>query len=161
MTNLNTNTAKKQFINFFKNIHESVKSLNSSKIFAGLMIITLNISSRFVTIKLSKSMESYLKYTFSKQILIFAIAWMGTRDIYIALLIVLLYTVFFEYLFNEDSSLCILSENFTSYHQELVENDKVTDEELMKAQEVIKKAEKQNEVEDGNKIVSFDTSTWQ
>ena len=125
MTNLNTNTAKKQFINFFKNIHESVKSLNSSKIFAGLMIITLNISSRFVTIKLSKSMESYLKYTFSKQILIFAIAWMGTRDIYIALLIVLLYTVFFEYLFNEDSSLCILSENFTSYHQELVENDKV------------------------------------
>ena len=125
------------------------------------MIITLNISSRFVTIKLSKSMESYLKYTFSKQILIFAIAWMGTRDIYIALLIVLLYTVFFEYLFNEDSSLCILSENFTSYHQELVENDKVTDEELMKAQEVIKKAEKQNEVEDGNKIVSFDTSTWQ
>lgn len=161
MTNFNTNTAKKQFINFFKNIHESIKTLNTSKIFAGLMIITLNISSRFVTIKLSKSMESYLKYTFSKQILIFAIAWMGTRDIYIALLIVLLYTVFFEYLFNEDSSLCILSENFTSYHQELVENDKVTDEELMKAQEVIKKAEKQNEVEDGNKIVSFDTSTWQ
>ena len=161
MTNFNTNTAKKQFINFFKNIHESIKTLNTSKIFAGLMIITLNISSRFVTIKLSKSMESYLKYTFSKQILLFAIAWMGTRDIYIALLIVLLYTVFFEYLFNEDSSLCILSENFTSYHQELVENDKVTDEELMKAQEVIKKAEKQNEVEDGNKIVSFDTSTWQ
>ena len=161
MTNFNTNTAKKQFINFFKNIHESIKTLNTSKIFAGLMIITLNISSRFVTIKLSKSMESYLKYTFSKQILIFAIAWMGTRDIYIALLIVLLYTVFFEYLFNEDSSLCILSENFTSYHQELVENDKVTDEELMKAQEVIKKAEKQNEVEDGNKSVSFDTSTWQ
>ena len=161
MTNFSTNTAKKQFINFFKNIHESIKTLNTSKIFAGLMIITLNISSRFVTIKLSKSMESYLKYTFSKQILIFAIAWMGTRDIYIALLIVLLYTVFFEYLFNEDSSLCILSENFTSYHQELVENDKVTDEELMKAQEVIKKAEKQNEVEDGNKIVSFDTSTWQ
>lgn len=161
MTNFNTNTAKKQFINFFKNIHESIKTLNTSKIFAGLMIITLNISSRFVTIKLSKSMESYLKYTFSKQILIFAIAWMGTRDIYIALLIVLLYTLFFEYLFNEDSSLCVLSENFTSYHQELVENDKVTDEELMKAQEVIKKAEKQNDVEDGNKIVSFDTSTWQ
>ena len=39
--------------------------------------------------------------------------------------------------------------------------DKVTDEELMKAQEVIEKAEKQNEIEDGNKIVSFDTSTWQ
>ena len=161
MTNFNTNTAKKQFTNFFKNIHESIKTLNTSKIFAGLMIITLNISSRFVTIKLSKSMESYLKYTFSKQILIFAIAWMGTRDIYIALFIVLLYTLFFDSLVYEDSSLCVLSENFTSYHKELVENDKVTDEELMKAQEVIEKAEKQNEIEDGNKIVSFDTSTWQ
>ena len=32
MTNFNTNTAKKQFINFFKNIHESIKTLNTSKI---------------------------------------------------------------------------------------------------------------------------------
>ena len=83
---------------FLKNIDKSVRDLNQSKIFAGLMIITLNISSRFVNLKLSKTMEAYLKYTFSKQILVFAIAWMGTRDIYVATFIVLLYTLCFEYL---------------------------------------------------------------
>ena len=72
---------------FMKKINDNVTMLNGSKIFAGIMIIVLQISSRFVTIRLSKTMESYLKYTFSKQILIFAIAWMGTRDIFLALLI--------------------------------------------------------------------------
>lgn len=87
--------------------------------FAGLMIIILNIASRFVTVKLSKSMESYLKYTFSRQILIFAIAWMGTRDIYIALLISLIFMICMDFLFNEDSRFCCLPEAFTSYHHEL------------------------------------------
>ena len=61
-------------------IHNNVQSINKSKLFAGLIIITLNIASKFVTIKLSKTVESYLKNTFSKQILVFAIAWMGTRN---------------------------------------------------------------------------------
>ena len=47
---------------FIKYIDKTITDLNTSKIFAGLMIITLNIASRFVTIKLSKSMEGYLKY---------------------------------------------------------------------------------------------------
>ena len=46
-------------------INDQVQVLNNSKIFAGIMIIILNIASRFVNIKLSKSMESYLKHTFS------------------------------------------------------------------------------------------------
>ena len=57
-----------------KYIDTNVQSINNSKIFAGLMIITLNIASRFVNLKVSKTMESFLKYTFSKYILIFAIA---------------------------------------------------------------------------------------
>jgi len=105
------------------NIDKVVQNLNTSKIFAGLMIIILNIGSRFVTIKLSKSMEAYLKYTFSKQILIFAIAWMGTRDIYIAFIVMIIFTICTEYLFNEESRFCCLSENFTNYHIELLENN--------------------------------------
>jgi hypothetical protein len=80
-----------QFQNLFNKFNNNVQLVNSSKIFAGLMIIILNISSKFVNIKLSKSIESYLKNTFSKQILVFAIAWMGTRDIYIALIITIIF----------------------------------------------------------------------
>ena len=123
-------------------LHNHVQTINNSKIFAGLVIITLNISSKFVTIKLSKSMESYLKHTFSKQILIFAIAWMGTRDIYIALVIVLLFTIFMEYLFDEESQFCILPKEFQDYHISLLDNN-ISEEDVKKAEELIIKAKEQ------------------
>ena len=126
----------------FSYLHSSVTSLNNSKLFAGLMIIILNIASKFVTFKLSKSMESYLKFTFSKQVLVFAMAWMGTRDIYIALFMTVLFTIFMEYLFNEESPFCCLPEEFTDYHVSLLD-EKVSDEDIRKAKEVLEKAEKQ------------------
>ena len=84
---------KKNINELFSFLNEHISRINDSKIFAGLMIITLNIASRFVTIKLGKSMESYLKYTFSKYLLVFTIAWMGTRDIYIAFTIMLIFII--------------------------------------------------------------------
>uniref|UniRef100_A0A6C0HAK4 Uncharacterized protein n=1 Tax=viral metagenome TaxID=1070528 RepID=A0A6C0HAK4_9ZZZZ len=135
---------KREPDNIFSYLNNQVHVLNNSKIFAGLMIIILNISSRFVNIKLSKSMESYLKHTFSKQILVFAIAWMGTREIYVALFITLIFTICFEYLFNENSAFCCLPESFKEYHIELLENADVTDEEIAKAKEVLEKAKKKN-----------------
>lgn len=126
----------------FSYLHSNVTSLNNSKLFAGLMIIILNIASKFVTFKLSKSMESYLKFTFSKQVLIFAMAWMGTRDIYIALFMTLTFTILMEYLFNEESPFCCLPEEFTDYHVSLLD-EKVSDEDIRRAKEVLEKAEKQ------------------
>ena len=128
---------------FLKNIDKSVRDLNQSKIFAGLMIITLNISSRFVNLKLSKTMEAYLKYTFSKQILIFAIIWMGTRDIYIALPGVIVFTILMDFLFNEESEFCCLPETFVNQQKDLLENDKVSEEDVIKAKATLEKAEKQ------------------
>jgi len=128
---------------FFDNINNYVKNMNNSKILAGLMIITLNISSRFVNLKLSKSMEAYLKYTFSKQILVFAIIWMGTRDIYIALPGVILFTILMDYLFNEDSMFCCLPQSFINKQKEALENQTVSEEEIIKAKETLEKAEKQ------------------
>lgn len=112
----------KNVTDIFSLFHDNVKVMNNSKLFAGLMIIILNVSSKFVTIKLSKSMEAYLKYTFSRNILIFAIAWMGTRDIYIALGITVLFIVFMDYLLNEDSPYCCLPHDFTDYHLNLAES---------------------------------------
>jgi hypothetical protein len=129
--------------NIFSYLHNQVQVMNNSKIFAGLMIITLNIASRFVNIKLSKTMESYLKYTFSKQILVFAIAWMGTREIYVALFITILFTICFEYLFHEDSVFFCLPEEFKNYHIELLENAEVSEDDIKKAKEILDKAKSQ------------------
>jgi len=128
-------------------MHNQIQLLNSSKIFAGLMIITLNIVSKFANFKLSKTLESYFKYTFSRQILVFAIAWMGTRDIYIALIITFIFVICTEYLFHEDSQFFILTEDFKDYHISLLENEnsteKVTEEDIKKAKEVLRRAETQ------------------
>ena len=137
----------------FSYLHNNIQTLNNSKIFAGLMIITLNIASKFVNIKLSKSMESYLKFTFSKQILVFAIAWMGTRDIYVAILMTVIFTILFEYLLNEDSKLCCLPEEFQNYHISLLENEdknkeEVTDEDIKKATDILDRAKKQKKMVD-------------
>ena len=139
----------------FDYLHSNIQRINDSKVFAGLMIITLNIVSKYVNIGLSKSMESYLKYTFSRQLLVFSIAWMGTRDIYIAFFITFVFAICTEYLFNEDSVFCVLSEDFQDYHTTLSENDKnnsekVTDDEIQKAKDVLDKAKRQNKITDDN-----------
>ena len=160
------NVAKMPNISFTKNpwqymithIDRVIQNLNTSKIFAGIMIIVLNIGSKFVNIKLSKSMEGYLKYTFSKQILVFAITWMGTRDIYIAFVITILFTILNEYLFNESSKLCCLTESFTNYHVEMLnnegmENKTVSDEDIQKAQAILEKAKAQQIQTTGHDLI--------
>lgn len=127
-------------------LHNQVQVLNNSKMFTGLMILTLNIASRFVNFKMSKTMEAYLKFRFSKYMLIFAIAWMGVRDIYIALFIVLLFIILTDYLLDEESMFYILPEEFKDYHISMLENESeetITPADIKKAEETLAKAKKQ------------------
>lgn len=121
----------------FDGMHEKITELNSSKIFAGLMIIVLNIASKFVSFRFGKSTEMYLKYTFSRQILVFAMAWMGTRDIYIAAALTLLFIVVFDFLFNENSMFCVLPNEFKEYYQNIDED--ITHDDYVKAKTTVDK----------------------
>jgi hypothetical protein len=112
----------------FDNVNDHVTVLNNSKIFAGIMIVILNVASKFVNFKFGSTTEKYLKYTFSRQILVFAMTWMGTRDIYIATGMTLVFILFFDFLFNEDSSLCILPDQMKEYYQSLDDDENKIDE---------------------------------
>ena len=118
------------------------------------MIITLNIVSKFANFKLSKTLESYFKFTFSRQILVFAIAWMGTRDIYIALVITLIFVIITEYLFHEDSDFFVLSEEFKDYHISMLENENnaenITQDDIRKAQALLVKAKDLKLIQEDN-----------
>lgn len=139
----------KIFRDMFAYINQNIVAMNQSKIFAGLVIIVLNISSKFVNIKLSKSMEGYLKYTFSRDILVFAMAWMGTRDIYTALFITIVFSICSNFLFNEQSGFCCLSESFIEKQTGLLEEppDKpvITDQQIADAVALLADAKKQKE----------------
>ena len=124
-------------------IHERLMNINDSKIFAGLMIITLNIASKFATLKLGKTAEMYLKYTFSKQILVFAIAWMGTRDIYIAMGLTLIFIIIFDVFLNDESQFCILPQDFKEFYDNI--DADVSHEDYVKARTTVDKYIEQKE----------------
>jgi hypothetical protein len=89
-------------------IHKAVMSLNQSKMFAGVVMILLNIASKFVHIKLTASQEAYVRKYISGELFVFATCWLGTRDLYVSVGVALLFFIFTTYLFNEDSKLGIL-----------------------------------------------------
>ena len=124
--------------------------LNNSKFFAGIVMIMLNIGSKYVTVELSKSQEEYLKNNIGRQLLIFAISWMGSRDILVALALTAIFTVLTDHLFNEQSRLCIIPQKYRRYEHllDLDKDNEVTDEEIKKAREILDKAKKKTERQD-------------
>jgi len=130
-----------------KNVLESLKSLNNSKFFAGVVMIMLNIGSKYVTVELSKSQEEYLKNNVGRQILIFAISWMGSRDILIALALTAIFTILTQHLFNEESPMCVIPMKYRHFEEvlDLDNDDKVTDEELSKATAILEKAKRRGQ----------------
>ena len=93
-------------------IHNHIMFLNNSKFFAGVVMILLNIGSKFISIQFSKSTEEYLKMNVTKQLLICAMAWMGTRDIYSALVLTAVFTILSDHLFNEESPYCCVPDKY-------------------------------------------------
>lgn len=138
---------KNTFMNVFSFINNHVMYLNNSKFFAGVMMILLNVGSKFITIQFSKSTEEYMKYLLSKQILVFAMAWMGTRDIYAALGLTAVFTILSENLFNEESALCVVPQQYRILDKFIDTNDDgiVTETELSAAIAVLEKARKEKE----------------
>lgn len=126
-------------------IRENLASLNNSKFFAGLVMIMLNIGSKYITIELSKTQEEYLKNHVARQILIFSISWMGTRDILMSLALTAIFVVMTEFLFNENSKFCVIPLEYRKYKDVLDLNGDgvVTPDEIKKAEELLKKAKKQ------------------
>ena len=129
------------------NILGYLKALNNSKFFAGVVMIMLNIGSKYVTVELSKNQEEYLKNNIGRQMLIFAISWMGSRDILIALALTAIFTVLTDHLFNEESSLCIIPQKYRQYQHllDLDKNSVVTDDEIKKATEILEKAKRKSQ----------------
>ncbi len=130
---------------FFNKVNSHISTLNDSKYFAGVMMILLNVGSKFITIKFSKSTEEYIKYSVTKQILVFSMAWLGTRDIYTALGLTAIFSVLSEYLFNEESTMCIVPHEYRVLHKILDtdNNGMVSEAEIVEAQAVLQKAKRE------------------
>lgn len=135
------------FYDIFSYLNEHIMYLNNSKFFAGIVMIILNICSKFITIQFSKSTEEYLKMTVTKQLMVFSMAWMGTRDIYTALVLTAVFTILSDHIFNEESSMCVVPHKYRVLHKLVDANDDgvVTDKEVNDAISILEKAKKNKE----------------
>ena len=113
--------------NILKTILVNISSLNNNKYFAGIIMLIINIGSKYVTIELSKTQEDYIKYTLGRQILLFSILWMGLRDIITALILTLVFIIFADYLFNDNSKFCLLNNNYINNNKDVVTNKEIDD----------------------------------
>lgn len=88
-----------------------------------------------------------MKWSISKQLLVFAMAWMGTRDIYAALGLTAVFTILSDYLFNEESHLCIVPHQYRVLHKLIDTNEDgvVTDTEMAAAVAVLEKAKREKQ----------------
>lgn len=135
----------KQMSNIIQKLNTGIQGINNSKFFAGIAMIMLNIGSRYVTIDISKSQEKFLKNTLARQLLIFSIAWLGSRDLFVSLILTFLFVIVSDYLLNEKSELCILPKHLREL-EDVIDTNKdgvIDDIEITKAIELLEKAKKQ------------------
>tara|TARA_B100000989_G_scaffold182369_1_gene137145 strand:- start:2234 stop:2743 length:510 start_codon:yes stop_codon:yes gene_type:complete len=125
-------------------LNNFLDNLSTNKLFIGLMMIFMNIGSRFIELKLTKGQEMIFK-NIAREILIFTIAFMGSRDILISLILTAVFIILSNFVFNENSKYCILPASYKKIENvmDLNNDGKVSEEELEKAYEVLKKAKAQ------------------
>ena len=138
--NLNKNN------NILLNINNIINSINQNKFMIALSLLLLNIGSKYINLNLTKGQELLIK-SISREILIFAISFMATRDFIVSLIISLVFSMLVRYLFNENSNYCILPKNFKNLIPILDTNNDniISDDEVNKAIDILDRAKKQEE----------------
>ena len=145
-------------IEFIRNINNTyLKNINESKFLIGIAMILLNIGSKYVDFKFTKSQEQMLRNGIAREILIFTIVFMGTRDILYAILLTAAFIILSEYIFNEKSEYCLVTDKFKKISALIDTNNDsiVSPEEEAKALMVLKKAEKNRDQNMHNKFSAY------
>jgi hypothetical protein len=123
-----------------------IDNINKSKVFAGLALLMLNVGSKHIDISLTPAQESLFKNSITKQALIFSIAWIGSRDVYTALLITSAHVLITEILLNGKSNFSVLPEKLKKFEADIDANNDgiIQEEELDKAINIIRKYKEKN-----------------
>ena len=137
-----------QKVSWLHYLNYGIRMLENNKLFTGLLILVVNIGSKYVALDFSKTQEEYFRNIFTRQLLIFAMAWTATRDLVISLMLTAAFIVMSDFIVNPESSLCMLPAKYQHMHriekQGQANGDHlVTDQELKKAKEVIMRGEAQ------------------
>ena len=138
-------------------IHNVLRPINESKLLVGIMMIFLNVGSKYIDLGLSKTQEQVLREGLAREMLIFAISFMGTRDIPTAIILTASFTVLSNIVLNENSNYCIIPQKMRKI-QEIIDSNTdgvISHEEEKRAMEVLVKAKQQRMKEVQGTFMSY------
>ena len=122
------------------NLEYLINAFNNNKYVYGFLMILLNIGARYIEMDLVKSHKEFLSSKMLRRLLIFTVAFIGTRDLVASLIITATFIIFVLNLFNADSKYYVLP---NSIKQLDTNNDGViSPEEIKNAYELLQKAGK-------------------
>ena len=131
---------------FINKMRDFSLRVNNDKYFLGFLIIILNLGSKFIDLQLNDFHQNILKNTIGRELFIFAIAFVGTRDIYVSIVLSSLFIILNDYLLNSDSSICIIPPNYRFEMKQAMDtnnDDLVDEEEIKQAVAILNQARKQ------------------
>lgn len=135
----------KKIFSLFKSFN--LKSIEKNKLFIGVMMIMMNIASRYVELKFTKGQEAMIRNV-AREILIFIIAFVATRDLFISFILTAVFIILANFIFNENCKYNIVPKRYKNVINEMDFNNdgKVSDQEIKKAEDILKKAKKQTKL---------------
>ena len=103
---------------FMETILHGIQDMNMNPYLLGIAYITLNLGSRFFVMSVSPGQEAFLQNILFRPILLFAIMFIGTRNLIVAFWMTLLILICLHFLLNENSSWFVLRD-WTATHSGL------------------------------------------
>ncbi len=122
-------------------IFKTFDSLNQSKYFAGIMMLVLNLGSKYITMELSESQDELLKNKIIRRFLVFTVVFVATRDIFVSLILTGIFIILVSGLFNENSSYSIMTKPVIS---------SITEDEYRQALKIVKSYEFQKKAKNSS-----------
>jgi hypothetical protein len=110
-------------LDHFETLRAFFKPLNDSKFLMGIIVIFLNIASKYVDLGFSKTQEQALRNGLGRKILIFAVAFTATKDLILAIIITASFEILSQIIFHEDSKYCLIPEHLKNISK-LVDKNK-------------------------------------
>ena len=81
-------------------IHHAVGFLNTNTLFAGIMLLLLNVGSRFIVDELSHDDKQYSQNLILRRLAIFAVCFVGTKDLVMSIILTAAFVVLSAGLFR-------------------------------------------------------------
>jgi hypothetical protein len=150
------NKMNKLFKIFNTNFLNLKKNIETNKLFIGILMITMNICSRFIDFKFTKSQENIIK-SVARELFIFVVAFIGTRDLLSAIIITGVFIILANYLFNENCKFNIIPKRYINVISEMDFNNdgEISKEEIKKAEEILKKAKENDKIKHKINMINY------